>query len=267
MSTYTFHQGSLPLLISIPHAGTGVPRELSRRFTSAAELLPDTDWYVDELYAGAREMGASVLVANCSRYVIDLNRSPDSAPLYAKDPTSPVCPTQTFRGDPIYMSGEEPSPSEVQARIDEYWRPYHDCLRAELTRLRDAHGMALLWDGHSVASEVPGLFEGVLPEFNFGTRENATCPRNIAEAVLEVVTLDGKYGAVLNGRFKGGYITLNYGQPPQGIYAVQLELSQRVYMNEQSPLNWDAERASGAMQLIAKLLVRYLEASRLERTA
>jgi N-formylglutamate deformylase len=260
--TYTFHPGSLPMLVSVPHAGTEVPRELLRRFTSTAQLLPDTDWYVDKLYECARAMGASMLVANCSRYVVDLNRSPDSAPLYADSPTSPICPMHTFGGDAIYMSGDEPTANEIEARIEQYWRLYHQCLESELQRLREAHGIALLWEAHSVASEVPGLFEGVLPEFNLGTRDDSSCPRQIAEALLKVVTEDGKYGAVLNGRFKGGYTTLKYGQPSRGIYGVQLELSQRVYMDESTPLQWDAERAGGAVQIISKLLACYLDESR-----
>ena len=261
---YTFHPGTLPLLISIPHAGTEVPREILRRFTSSAQMLPDTDWHVDELYAFARALGASVLVANYSRYVVDLNRSPDSAPLYSNDPTSPVCPGLTFRGDPIYMSGDEPDHAEVAARIEQYWRPYHDRLEQELTRLRGEHPVAALWDAHSVASELPGLFAGVLPEFNLGTRDDASCPREIAEALLDLITRDGKYGAVLNGRFKGGYITARYGQPSKGIYAVQLELAQRLYMDENAHLNWHETRAHSAAQIIEKLLRQYLELGRVD---
>jgi N-formylglutamate deformylase len=222
--------------------------------TLAAQGLPDTDWFVDRLYAFAREMGASMIVANYSRYVVDLNRSPDSQPLYASDPTSPVCPTRTFGDEPIYMTGQEPETSEVQRRIDEYWRPYHFELARELARLRAEHGAALLWDAHSVASEVSGLFAGVLPEFNFGTRDDLTCPRTFADTLLDRIAREGKYGAVLNGRFKGGYITQNYGRPDDGCYAVQLELAQRVYLDERSPTTWDAQRCEAASSVIRDLL-------------
>jgi N-formylglutamate deformylase len=262
--THTLHRGSLPLLISIPHAGTEVPVEIQRRLTLGAQALPDTDWHVDSLYRFARELGASVLVAHYSRYVVDLNRAPDSAPLYENGvPTSPVCPIRTFADEPIYLH-EEPDASEIAERIDRYWRPYHNCLAQELERLRDAYGYALLWDGHSVASEVHGLFTGVLPEFNLGTRDDASCPRFIAESLLDMITSDGKYGAVLNGRFKGGYITAHYGQPAQKVFAMQLELAQRVYMNESSPTQWEESTANAASEMIGRLLKRYLELGRAE---
>jgi N-formylglutamate deformylase len=259
MNTFDFHRGTLPLLISIPHAGTEVPEALGRRLSAAGRELPDTDWYVDHLYEFARELGASIITANYSRYVVDLNRAADSSSLYVANPTSPVCPTHTFTGEPIYMSGHEPTPAEISSRIGEFWRPYHDQIAAELAHIKAQHGAALLWDAHSIASEVPGLFEGVLPEFNFGTRDNASCPREIGDALLEIVTTDGKYGAVLNGRFKGGYITHHYGRPADGVCAVQLELSQRTYMNELPRGGWQQDRAQPVAELIAQLLAKYLK--------
>ncbi len=261
MPTHTLHRGSLPLLISIPHAGTEMPIELRRRLTLAAQALPDTDWHVDSLYEFARELGASVLIAHYSRYVVDLNRAPDSKPLYESIPTSSVCPTRTFGEEPIYLH-EEPDSKEIAERINNYWRPYHDCLQQELERLHAEHGIALLWDAHSVASEVPGLFEGVLPEFNFGTRDDVSCPRAIAEPLLDLITRDGKYSAVLNGRFKGGYITEHYGRPEQRRLAIQLELAQRVYMEESAPTKWNDGSASEASKIIARMLERYIELAR-----
>lgn len=260
MNIFEYHQGSLPLLISIPHAGTFVPEAIAQRFTLAGSHLADTDWHVEKLYDFARELGLSILQANYSRYVIDLNRSPDSASLYVGAPTSPVCPTLTFDDEPIYAPGREVTATEIQARIEQYWQPYHQRLAAELNAMRERHGYALLWDAHSIASEVPSLFAGVLPEFNFGTRDDASCPRAVADQLLDLVTSDGKYGAVLNGRFKGGYITQNYGRPSDGIYAVQLELSRRVYMDEAAGTGWNPQRAEGAQALIAQLLTRYLKA-------
>lgn len=260
MNVYEFHQGSLPLLISVPHAGTFVPEPIAQRFTLAGSHLADTDWHVHHLYDFAREMGASVLSANYSRYVVDLNRSPDSSSLYVGNPTSPVCPLLTFNDEPIYAPGREVTATEIEARVEQYWQPYHQKLVAELKAIRQRHGYALLWDAHSIASEVPSLFIGVLPEFNFGTRDNVSCPRAVADRLLDVVTTDGKFGAVLNGRFKGGYITMKYGQPQDGVYAVQLELSRRVYMDEVAGTGWNPERAKSAQTLIAQLLTRYLKA-------
>lgn len=263
MTPFSFHAGTLPLLVSIPHAGTEVPEVIRDRMTSAGRDLPDTDWYVDQLYEFAMGMGASVIKARYSRYVVDLNRSPDSAALYESSPTSPVCASTTFGGDDIYLPGKAPQSAEVSARVQQYWRPYHNRLSEELHRIRSQHGFALLWDAHSIASEVPGLFAGVLPEFNFGTRNDAACPADIGNALLRAVEDDGRYSAVLNGRFTGGYITLNYGQPAQRVCAVQLELAQRAYMNEGPIVEpFDASRAKAAAELVRLLLANYIELGR-----
>jgi N-formylglutamate deformylase len=259
VNLYDFHPGTTPLLISIPHAGTLLPEDIARRLTPVGRDLPDTDWYVDRLYEFAREMGASILKANYSRYVVDLNRAPDSQPLYAAEPTSPVCAVRTFSNQDIYFGGMQPSSAEVSARIETYWRPYHERLASELERLKAEHGRALLWDAHSVASEVPELFTGVLPEFNLGTRDGTSCPPRVANKLLDVVTRDGKYGAVLNGRFKGGYITMHYGRPDDDVHAVQLELAQRAYMQEQPRGGWVPQLAQSVQQLIAALLATYLK--------
>lgn len=258
MSIYEFHRGSAPLLISIPHAGTEVPPEILQRLTLVARELPDTDWYVHQLYAFARDLGASIIKANFSRYVVDLNRASDSAALYASDPTSPVCPTQTFAGQALYEHGAVPGDEEIRARVEKYWQPYHRRIAEELARIQAEHHHALLWDAHSIASEIPGLFEGKLPEFNLGTRDDASCPREIAESLLHTVQAGGQFSAVLNGRFKGGYITKGYGNPAAGIYAIQLELSQRTYMRETPRGAWEPARAQGAAQCIEKLLRQYL---------
>lgn len=259
MPVYEFHRGIRPLLISIPHAGTEVPASLFERLSPVARELPDTDWYVDQLYAFARELGASIIKANYSRYIVDLNRAADSAALYDSAPTSPVCPTHTFAGEPLYAKGDVPDAREISERVAAYWQPYHDCIVTELARLKAEHGRALLWDAHSIASEIPGLFAGRLPEFNLGTRDGAACPDAVAQALLQTIQSSGGFSSVLNGRFKGGYITKAHGQPAQGVYAVQLELSQRTYMTEQPRGAWNQQQAAPAAACIRSLLTRYLE--------
>jgi N-formylglutamate deformylase len=184
---YNFHRGSLPLLISVPHAGKLVPDELQPKLTQIARSLPDTDWYVDQLYGFAEQMGASIIRATYSRYVVDLNRSPDSASLYPNAPTSPVCPTHTFAGEALYREGTQPDDAEIADRLERYWHPYHQCIAEEIWRIRSDHGSALLWDAHSIASRMPTLFEGELPAFNFGTRDDSSCPRAIGEALLRTI--------------------------------------------------------------------------------
>jgi len=259
---YNFHRGSLPLLISVPHAGTIVPDEIARNLTGVARSLPDTDWHVDRLYGFAEDMGASILRATYSRYVVDLNRSPDSASLYANNPTSPVCPTHTFAGEPLYREGAEPDDAQIADRLERYWHPYHQCVAEELWRIRSEHGFALLWDAHSILSHMTTLFEGELPAFNLGTRDDASCPRAIGETLLQILESDGRYSAVLNGRFKGGYITAAYGRPADRVFAVQLELAQRTYMDESTPSNYDPVRARDAISCIQQLLTTYLDGTR-----
>jgi N-formylglutamate deformylase len=262
MSVYSFERGTLPLLVSIPHAGTDVPKIIGDCMTTVGRELPDTDWYVDQLYAFANRMGASVIKANYSRYVVDLNRSPDSAALYDSNPTSPVCAAMTFGGEAIYAPGKEPSSSEIIGRVQQYWRPYHEFLQEELDRMRAQHGFALLWDAHSILSEVPDLFTGVLPEFNIGTRNDVSCPAEVGMALLQSVESDGQYSAVLNGRFTGGYITMHYGLPANRVWAVQLELAQRIYMDETHRRSFDANRAQDAARLIETLMNQYLSLAR-----
>ncbi|HEX7375042.1 MAG TPA: N-formylglutamate deformylase [Steroidobacteraceae bacterium] len=259
MDVYDFHPGTRPLLISIPHAGTEVPADIQRRFTAAGRQLADTDWFVDRLYGFARDLGASIISARYSRYVVDLNRSSDSSSLYPGAPTSPVCPALTFDGRPIYAEEQQPHAAEIGERVQHYWQPYHARIAAELEDLRHRHGAALLWDAHSIASSIPALFTGRLPEFNFGTRDDASCPQDIARSLRSTVEQDGRYSSILNGRFKGGYITEHYGRPALGICAVQLELAQRTYMDEASVPAWSAERAQPAADLIARLLGRFLD--------
>ncbi len=234
METYRLIPGSNRLLVSIPHAGTFVPPEIAARMTGAARALPDTDWHVDRLYDFLGKMGATVLVATHSRYVVDLNRPPDDASLYPGLAGSGICPAETFDGQSIWQARQAPAPSEVADRIATYWQPYHDRLRAELDQLLSRHGSAVLWDAHSIRSQVPRLFAGDLPVFNLGTNDGRSCDGELAARLLGYALGIPGSTAVLDGRFKGGHITRHYGDPAAGISAVQLELAQRCYMDESS---------------------------------
>jgi N-formylglutamate deformylase len=232
---FKFRAGRTPLLVSMPHTGTHVPAEIKKHFTAAALALPDTDWHLEKLYDFLEEMDASVLVATHSRYVVDLNRPPDNADLYPGQDTTPLVPVDTFHRKPLYRGGREPEASEIAQRVDRYWKPYHARLAEELARLREKYDYALLWDAHSIFSEVPRLFSGTLPDLNLGTAEGRSCGPGIGEGLMKKVS---GYGAVLNGRFKGGYITRTYGDPANGVHAVQLELSEATYMEEAPPFRF-----------------------------
>ena len=247
------HRGSAPLLISVPHDGTRVPDDIAARFTDAARGVPDTDWHVARLYAFAREAGASLLVPTHSRYVIDLNRSEDDVSLYPGQNTTGLCPIVRFTGDPVYRDGETPSEDEVRARVDRYWRPYHAALRAEIARIRAAHGRCVLWEAHSIRSVLPFLFEGRLPDLNLGTAAGASCAPALQRRLEAVLDAQGDYSHVVNGRFKGGYITRHYGDPAHGVDAVQLELAQLNYMDEDT-FEFAPARAQRLQRVIGALL-------------
>ncbi len=251
--TYTFSEGTLPLLISIPHLGTDIPDDLQAGMTAVAALRQDTDWHLDRLYAFAQAMGASVLRARVSRYVIDLNRPPDGRSLYPGRTTTGLCPTETFRGEPLYPPEGAPDAAEQARRLARYWQPYHDRLRDALDALKARHGTVLLWDAHSIASTLPRLFDGRLPDLNFGTADGASCAPAIIDAVMQVAGT-GAYTHVLNGRFKGGYITRHYGAPAQGVHAIQLEKSQLIYMDEAPPFGHAPAEAARFEPLLRRMI-------------
>jgi N-formylglutamate deformylase len=258
-SIYTLERGAAPLLISVPHRGTRIPEALAEEMTPAALRVDDCDWHLERLYAFAREMGASILLPEYARYVIDLNRPPDDANLYPGRDTTGLCPVDTFDKEPLYLPGHAPSREQIDARRALYWQPYHDALATELAALRHAHGRVLLWEAHSIRSVVPRFFDGRLPEFNFGTADGASAAAGLAERLAGIVDRDGRYSSVANGRFKGGYITRRYGDPASGIHAVQLELTQATYMQESSPYVYDEARASEVQPLLRELLAAAVE--------
>ena len=259
MAPFKFRAGRTPLLVSMPHTGTHIPDALARRMTPVALTVPDTDWHLERLYDFVDALGASVLVATHSRYVVDLNRPPDNANLYPGQDTTGLCPVDTFHRAPIYRSGETPGEAEIAERVARYWQPYHDKLAEELARLKARHGRALLWDAHSIFSVVPRFFAGTLPDFNLGTADGRACAPGVGEVLLAVASRAPAYRAVLNGRFKGGYITRRYGRPDEAVHAVQLELSEATYMEEAAPYRFRDDVAAGVRPHLRAMLERYLE--------
>jgi N-formylglutamate deformylase len=251
--------GDLPLLISVPHDGRAIPEDILVRMTDAGRAIPDTDWDVARLYEFASVMGANMVVANYSRYVVDLNRPADDAALYAGQVATGLCPLKTFTGDAIYRSGDIDAVEKAD-RIEKYWRPYHDHIRDRLAALRDEHGFALLWDAHSIPSAVPRLFDGELPELNLGSNEMRSCSGPI-EAAVAAVAAASSHSAVTNGRFKGGYITRHYGDPENNVHALQLEIAQRAYMTEETQ-SFDAAKAGALRDTLRKMLAKFMDAAK-----
>ena len=259
MELWTLARGDAPLIVDVPHAGIHVPDAIALRLTDAARAAPDTDWHVDRLYAFARTVGATVLVATHSRYVVDLNRDPSGEALYPGADNTELCPTRTFANEPIYREGEIPGEREIAARRGAYHDPYHATLAAEIARVRARHGHAILLDAHSIRSRVPRFFEGRLPDLNLGTAGGTSCAANVERLAADALSRAPSFSHVVNGRFKGGYVTRHHGFPASGVHALQLEIAQACYMDEQPPFRYDPARASGLVALLERLVIALAE--------
>ena len=236
----TITRGDAPLVVSIPHAGALIPPDIEARLTSPWLARKDADWWLPELYAFAADLGATVVATGVSRTVIDVNRDPSGVSLYPGQATTGLCPTETFDGEPLYRDGHAPDEAEIAVRRATYFEPYHAALRTELDRLRAARGKVVLYDAHSIRSRAPRLFDGELPQFNVGTNSGASCDPALTATVEAACDATG-LPRVTDGRFKGGWITRHYGQPDQGVHAVQMELACRGYIDEPpvlTPDNW-----------------------------
>ena len=252
-SFVTVLRGEGPLVLSIPHGGTEIPEEILARLVSPALALKDTDWRMAELYGFAHARGATIVRTAISRTVIDVNRDPSGASLYPGQATTGLVPTETFDGEPLYRPGEEPDAAEVSRRRTLWFEPYHAVLRGEVERVRSVCGRAVLYDCHSIRSRVPRLFEGELPVFNIGTNDGRSCRPSIAQAAATMCTRTG-LPTVVDGRFKGGWITRHYGRPEEGVDAIQMELAQRFYMDEANPARSNPTLQDAAAGVLATIL-------------
>lgn len=248
---YEYTEGELPILVSMPHSGLELTPEVQAGLADYAKALPDTDWYIPELYEFLAEMNVSVVKANYSRYVIDLNRPFNDERLY-KTKTTGLFPDITFDDRPVFV--DEPAEGHREWCKQNIWLPYHTKIEQRLRELKAKHGYAILFDAHSIAAQVPMLFDGELPHFNWGTNQGKTLPQALQKALTDVVD-KSEYNQVANGRFKGGYITRHYGSIDEHIYAVQLELSQRTYLQDDR-YQLDSDRVAK----VAPVLKRCIEA-------
>ena len=253
MEIFRLSRGLSPLVLSMPHSGLAMPPRLESRLTPAAAALPDTDWHVPRLYEFARELDATILQANYSRYVVDLNRPADDRALYPGQQGTGLIPETLFDGTPIYHPGEEPDDQETARRVRQYWQPYHDALSREIDRVRNAHGYAVLYDCHSIRSVVPRLFDGELPVFNLGTARGESCAVELSDRVARVLS-SSPFSVAINGRFVGGYITRHYGDPARNVHALQMELAQQAYMDETPDNPYRPERAAKLIAVLNEVM-------------
>ncbi len=255
MSPFKYIPGRIPLLISMPHVGTKLTDEVKNGLTDKAQELPDTDWHVEKLYQFALEMGAHMIVANYSRFVVDLNRPADDQPLYTTATTG-LFPTTLFNGIATYVEGQEPTQEHRNECLETVWRPYHQKIQDVLNQLKAEFGYAILFDAHSIASHIPRLFDGKLPDLNLGTNSGQSCLPEVESALAEICSHE-QYSWVINGRFKGGYITRAYGKPEQNQHAIQLELAQINYMEELPPFAWNADKAEKLIPVLERIVTTF----------
>lgn len=259
MALFRLAQGDSPLIVNVPHAGTLVPDSVGSRLTHAAQALPDTDWHVEKLYDFAAKDGTTLMTATTSRYVIDLNRDPSGAELYAGADNTELCPTRTFADEPIYAANAAPTPGEITQRMVSHFLPYHQTLAMEVARVKKLHGYAVVLDGHSIRGEVPRFFAGRLPDLNLGTAGGTSCAPELESAAHAVLKAASGFTHVVNGRFKGGWITRHYGRPYDHVHALQLEMAQRCYMDEAPPYGWDPARAAALVGVLRRLVATLVD--------
>ncbi len=250
---FSVTRGNSPIVLGQPHGGTHVPDDLFSRLNPRGQGLDDTDWHINLLYDGLLA-DATVVQSHVHRYVIDANRDPAGISLYPGENTTTLCPTTDFDGEAIWNVGQEPSEDECLSRRAAFHVPFHTALREELERVKAIHGFAVLYDCHSIRSEIPFLFEGVLPVFSIGTNDGETCSAAVEHVVAEVCRAADGYDTVVNGRFKGGWTTRHYGQPENGLHAIQMELAQRAYMNEAAPWEYRPDKANGLRDVLRAAL-------------
>jgi formiminoglutamase len=256
MDWLSIRQGTAPLIVSLPHTGTTLPAAIEADLVSTPLALRDTDWWVDRLYDFAADLGATMVHTAISRTVIDVNRDPSGASLYPGQATTGLCPTTTFDGVPLYRTGHEPDEAEIAWRRDQYFTPYHQALAVEVDRLRTLHSRIVVYDCHSIRSQVPRLFDGILPDFNIGTNDGRSAAPE-AVALVETICDRSGFTRVTDGRFKGGWITRNSGDPANGVHAIQMELACATYMDEQEgdiPASYDETRAQPMRSALETIL-------------
>ncbi|MBN8999286.1 MAG: N-formylglutamate deformylase [Rhizobiales bacterium] len=254
-------RGTSPVILAFPHSGTAVPPGIWDGLNDNGRILSDTDWHLPRLYDGLLP-GATCVRGRHHRYVIDLNRDPAGASLYPGQNTTALVPLTDFDGVPIWSPGSEPDEAEIVRRREAFHAPYHAALAAEIERIRDLHGLAVVYDCHSIRSRIPFLFEGTLPDLNIGTDFGRTCAPPIETAALDAAGTAAGFTHVLNGRFRGGWTTRHYGRPEANVHAIQMELAQSTHLaTETTPFAYDAEKADRLRAVLRAVLERIEQAA------
>jgi len=250
----------VPIVISVPHCGTQFPKEMKGSFKQELIKFPDdTDWFVDRLYDFASELGITMIRSEYSRWVIDLNRDPESKPLYTDGRIiTDLVPKTTFTGKPLYQNGE-PDENEVQRRIEKYYKPYHQKLEELLAEIKSEFGKVLLWEAHSIREFVPTIHPDKFPDLILGDADETSASKDLISIALKNLG-NSSYQLSHNSPFKGGHITRKFGDPENGVHALQLEMTKVKYMDD-GEVNYDEDRAGkmrGILRSTFEELIRSL---------
>lgn len=247
-------RGDSPVILGLPHTGLFVPDEIMAELNDTGRALTDTDWNIHLLYADLLP-GATSVRATFHRYVIDANRDPSGKSLYPGQNTTGLCPIIDFDGKPLYQAGKEPDAAAIEARRTAFHAPYHAALTAEIERVRAKHRIAILYDCHSIRSDLPFLFEGTLPDFNIGDNNGVTCAPEVTRIVADLCKSADGYSTIVNGRFKGGWTTRHYGRPEDGVHAIQMELAQNTHLKaEAHPFELDPDKSERLRAILRNIL-------------
>ena len=241
----------VPFVLSIPHCGIKFPSELKNYFEPHLIKSPDdTDWFLDILYDFAEEMGITIIKAVYSRWVIDLNRTPENQSLYndGRIITS-LCPTTTFFGEELYINeADRPDKQEVERRLEKYYWPYHNKIDELLQSYKEEFGQVLFWDAHSIRRNVKTIQKEDFPDLILGNDDLKTAGRTFINSTLQCLASD-KFKVKHNTPFKGGYITRSKGNPNENIHALQLEMCKDLYMSNKET-SYDAVKAMRVKKLL-----------------
>jgi N-formylglutamate amidohydrolase len=235
-----------PLVFASPHSGRCYPADMmAASRLSAVEIRRSEDAFVDELIAASPDLGAAMITARLARAYVDLNRGPDELdPAMFADALPDAARVLTARvaaglgaiarvvadGQEIYA--RKLRYAEARARIDGAHRPYHHALSELVGQARDAHGVAVLVDWHSMpkaaarSSGRAGACDIVL-----GDRFGASCSGLLTRRVEQILESMG-YSVARNAPYAGGYTTEHYGSPRRRVHALQIEINRGLYLDE-----------------------------------
>lgn len=252
----------LPILLSIAHSGTEFPEMMKEALCPEWLAVPiDTDWNLPELYDFAPQIGVTVLQARYSRYVVDLNRDPENNPLYTDGRReSEVVPTQTSEGENLYRHHSAGSKEQAD-RLQRFYWPYYHRIEELIDSLRTEFAHVVLFDAHSIRSFVPTIRPEPFPDLTLGDNNGKSCDPSLSKAAIRILTRTGGYHFAHNFPFRGGHITRHFGCRTKKVHALQLVMSQSIYMDETNRALLRSE-VPAVKELLQDTLLAVAEAAR-----